>query len=95
MAYNSCYMESLGYGTAATSLSMDECKEIQKPPVYAILPKMGIHQNTKREVFQECWRFLKQCDVTMETTGTWKPLRGRKGDVALMEVFANKNFTAK
>jgi hypothetical protein len=26
MAYNSCYMVSLGYGTAATSLSMDECK---------------------------------------------------------------------
>jgi hypothetical protein len=50
MAYNSCYMESLGYGTAATSLSMDECKEIQKPPVNAILPKMGINRNTKREV---------------------------------------------
>jgi hypothetical protein len=50
MAYNSCYMASLGYGTAATSLSMDECKEIQKPPVNAILPKMGINRNTKREV---------------------------------------------
>jgi hypothetical protein len=50
MAYNSCYMASLGYGTAETSLSMDECKEIQKPPVNAILPKMGIKQNTKREV---------------------------------------------
>jgi hypothetical protein len=23
MAYNSCYMASLGYGTASTSLSMD------------------------------------------------------------------------
>jgi hypothetical protein len=43
----------------------------------------------------ECWRFLKQCDATIETTGTWKPLRGRKDDVDLMEVFANKNFTAK
>jgi hypothetical protein len=43
----------------------------------------------------ECWRFLKQCDATIETTGTWKLLRGRKDDVALMEVFANKNFTAK
>jgi hypothetical protein len=50
MAYNSCYMASLGYGTAATSLSMDECKEIQKPPVNAILPKMGINRNTKREL---------------------------------------------
>jgi hypothetical protein len=26
MAYNSCYMASLGYVTAETSLSMDECK---------------------------------------------------------------------
>jgi hypothetical protein len=50
MAYNSCYMASLGYGTSATSLSMDECKEIQKPPVNAIVPKMGINRNTKREV---------------------------------------------
>jgi hypothetical protein len=30
MAYNRCYMTSIGYGTAETSLSMDECKEIQK-----------------------------------------------------------------
>jgi hypothetical protein len=43
-------MASLGYGTAATYLSMDECKEIQKPPVNAILPKMGINRNTKGEV---------------------------------------------
>jgi hypothetical protein len=43
----------------------------------------------------ECWRFLKKYDATMETTGAWKPLRGRKGDVILMEGFANKNFTAK
>jgi hypothetical protein len=50
MAYNSFYMASLGYGTAATSLSMDECKEIQKPPVNAILPKIGINRTTKREV---------------------------------------------
>jgi hypothetical protein len=26
MAYNSCYMASLGYGTTVTSLSMDECR---------------------------------------------------------------------
>jgi hypothetical protein len=38
----------------------------------------------------ECWS-----DLTIKTTGTWKPLRGRKGDVALMEVFANKKITAK
>jgi hypothetical protein len=50
MAYNICYITSLGYGTAATSLSMDECKEIQKPPVNAILQKIGINRNMKREV---------------------------------------------
>jgi hypothetical protein len=50
MAYNSCYMAILGYGTPATSLSMDECKEIQKPLVNAILPKMGINRNSKRDV---------------------------------------------
>jgi hypothetical protein len=42
----------------------------------------------------ECWRFLKLCDATIKTTGT-KPLQGRKGDVALMEVFANKKKNAK
>jgi hypothetical protein len=50
MVYNSCYMASLMYGTAATSLSMGECKKIQKLPVNAILPKMGINRNTKRKV---------------------------------------------
>jgi hypothetical protein len=170
MAYNSCYMGSLGYGTAATSLSMDQCREIQKPPVNEMLRKMGNNRNTKREVvfgtmkygglgltylaavqgyrklqyllghfssddtsgtlyrilmefiqlecgmeqevlscdfdkykknmltpnwITECWRFLKQCDATIKTTGIWKPIQGRKGYVALMEVFANKNFTAK
>jgi hypothetical protein len=43
----------------------------------------------------ECWRFMKQCDATIETTGPWKPLRGRKRELALMEVFTNKNLTAK
>jgi hypothetical protein len=43
----------------------------------------------------ECRRFLKQCDATILTTGTRKPLRGRTGNVTLMEVFSNKNFTAK
>jgi hypothetical protein len=50
MAYSSFYMASLGYGTAAKSISMEECKEIRNIPVNAILPKMGINQNTKREV---------------------------------------------
>jgi hypothetical protein len=43
----------------------------------------------------ECWRSLKKYNTKIETTGTWKLIRGRKGDVALMEVFASKNFTAK
>jgi hypothetical protein len=38
---------------------------------------------------------MKLWDATIQTTGTWKPLQGRKGDVALMEVFANKKSTAK
>jgi hypothetical protein len=50
MAYNICYMASLGYGTAATYLSMDECNEIQQPPVNGTLPKMGINRSTKRDV---------------------------------------------
>jgi hypothetical protein len=163
-------MASLGYGTEATSLSMDECKEIQKPPVNGILPKMGINRNTRRELvsgttrygglglthlaavqgygqlqyllghlrsgdtsgtlyrilmkftqlecgmeqeilscdfdkyekniltpnwIMECWSFLKLCYAIIQTTGTWKLLRGRKDDVAIMEVFANKKITAK
>jgi hypothetical protein len=31
MAYNSYYMESISYGTAATSLNYKECEEIQRP----------------------------------------------------------------
>jgi hypothetical protein len=50
MTYNSCYMLSLGYGTVETSLSMEECKEIQKPPGNAILQKMG-----KTGKLQEMW----------------------------------------
>jgi hypothetical protein len=170
MAYNSFYMASLGYWAAATYLSMDECKEIQKPPVNAILPKMGTNRNTKREVvfgatkygvlglthlaavqgygqlqyllghlrsddtsgtlyrilmeftqlkcgieqeilscdfdkyeksiltpnwITECWKFLRLCNATIQTMGSCKPLQGRKGDVALMEVFAHTKITEK
>jgi hypothetical protein len=35
----------------------------------------------------ECWRVLKQCNTTKETTVTWKPLRRRKLDVTLMEAY--------
>jgi hypothetical protein len=48
MAYNSYYMESVSYGTAATSRTIKECEEIQRPVVNAILPKMGINRNTAR-----------------------------------------------
>jgi hypothetical protein len=43
----------------------------------------------------ECWRFLNQCDATIQTTGSWKSLRGRKGEVDRMEVFTYRNFTVK
>jgi folate-dependent tRNA-U54 methylase TrmFO/GidA len=50
MVYNSYYMASISYGTAATSLTYKECEEIQPPVVNAILPKMGINRNTARTV---------------------------------------------
>jgi hypothetical protein len=43
-------MPSLGYGTPATTLSMKDCKEIQRPVVNAILPKMGIARTSPRAV---------------------------------------------
>jgi hypothetical protein len=43
-------MASLGYGKVETSLIMEECKEIQKPPVNAIIPKMGINHKPARNV---------------------------------------------
>jgi hypothetical protein len=36
---NSYYTASLSCGTAATSLDIKECEEIQRPVVNAILPK--------------------------------------------------------
>jgi hypothetical protein len=50
MAYNSYYMTSLSYGTAATSLDILECEAIQRSVVNAILPKMGVNRNTARTV---------------------------------------------
>jgi hypothetical protein len=50
MAYNSFYMASIPYGTAATSLNYKECEEIQRPVINTILPKMGINRNTARTV---------------------------------------------
>jgi hypothetical protein len=42
LAYYSFYLPAIGYGTPATTLSQQECYDIQKPVVKAILPKMGI-----------------------------------------------------
>jgi hypothetical protein len=50
MAYNSFYMPSLGYGTPATTLTKQDCEEIQKPVVNAILPNMGVARSTLRAV---------------------------------------------
>jgi hypothetical protein len=44
VAYNSFYLPSLGYGMCATTLSFQECEDIQRPVVNAILPKMGINR---------------------------------------------------
>jgi hypothetical protein len=41
LAYNSFYLPSLGYGTPATTLTQQECYNIHKPVVNAILPKNG------------------------------------------------------
>jgi hypothetical protein len=50
LAYNCYYMASLFYGTAATSMNLKECEELQMPVVNAILPKIGINRNTSRSV---------------------------------------------
>jgi hypothetical protein len=50
IAYNAFYMPSLGYGTPATTLTKQDCEEIQKPAVNAILPKMGIARSASRAV---------------------------------------------
>jgi hypothetical protein len=50
LAYNSVYLPSLGYGTPATTLTQQECYNIQKPVVNAILPKMGISRKSPRGI---------------------------------------------
>jgi hypothetical protein len=52
LAYNSFYLPSIGYGTPATTLTLtqQECYNIQKPVVNAILPKMGIRIKAHRSV---------------------------------------------
>jgi hypothetical protein len=50
VAYNSFYMPSLGYGVPETTLTKEECEDIQRPVVNAILPKMGIARSAPRKV---------------------------------------------
>jgi hypothetical protein len=50
LAYNSYYMASLSYCTAAASLNLKECEELQRPVVNTILPKMGVNRNTSRSM---------------------------------------------
>jgi hypothetical protein len=50
LAYNAFYMKSIGYGTPSTSLSFQECDNMQKPAVNSILPKMGINRKEARAV---------------------------------------------
>jgi hypothetical protein len=39
VAYNSFYLPSMGYGMCTTTLSLQECEDIQRPVINAILPK--------------------------------------------------------
>jgi hypothetical protein len=50
LAYNSFYLPSLGFVTPVTTLTQQECYNIQKPVFNAILPKMGIGRKAHRSV---------------------------------------------
>jgi hypothetical protein len=50
MDYNSFYMPSLGYGTPATILTRNDCEEIHRPIVNAILPNIGIARSAPRDI---------------------------------------------
>jgi hypothetical protein len=50
LAYNSFYLPSIGYGSPAITLTQQECYNIKKPVVNAILPKMGISRKARRSV---------------------------------------------
>jgi hypothetical protein len=50
MAYGTYYVSSLTYGTPATTLSYNECEDVQRAVVAAILSKMGIVRNAARKV---------------------------------------------
>jgi hypothetical protein len=50
LVYNSFYLPLLGYGITVTTMTHQECYNIQKPVVNAILPKMGISRKAPRGV---------------------------------------------
>jgi hypothetical protein len=50
VAYNSFYLPSIRYGMCATTLSYQECEDIHRPFISAILPKMGINRKSARAV---------------------------------------------
>jgi hypothetical protein len=50
LVYNAFYMKSIGYGTPETSLSYQECDNMQKSVVNSILPKRGINRKSARAV---------------------------------------------
>jgi hypothetical protein len=50
LAYNSFYLPLIGYGTPATTLTQQECYNIQKPVGNAILTKMEISRKAHRSV---------------------------------------------
>jgi hypothetical protein len=50
LVYNSFYLPSIGYRNPATTLTQQECYNIQKPVINAILPKMGISRKAHRSV---------------------------------------------
>jgi hypothetical protein len=66
-AITSSYMVSLGCGTAETSLSMEECEYIQKPPVNSILPKIGINRKTARYVVFGTMKYGGLCLAHLST----------------------------
>jgi hypothetical protein len=51
-------MPSLGYEVPATTLTKEECEDIQRPVVNAILPKMGTARSAPRKVVfgKTIWR---------------------------------------
>jgi hypothetical protein len=57
LAYNSLYLPSLGYRAPATTLTHQECYNIQKSVVDANMPKMGISRKSHRSVVFDTAQF--------------------------------------